>query len=107
MAKQVRKPVKRKGYQAGGYVADPLDEALVRAPRTKDTENRYLAARNAITSAQYNEMSPKEQAEFRKNPMTDTSRSGRTVEDWRADYPGFAKGGKVKKVAPARKKGKR
>jgi hypothetical protein len=110
----VKKPVpKRKGYAEGGSVGgykfqidkdDQLGETFDRSAKTDSDRERFRAARGAETSALYNRMSPEGQKSF----LEDTNRmntavgdrsvvSGRKFAQERADYPGFAKGGPVKK----------
>jgi hypothetical protein len=104
----MRKPIKkaparkRKGYDSGGWVDPTGDQLADTHNRTKaaqggmthEQNERYIAARGAMVSAQANERGSSTAAGDDKLWGT----RGRTVELGRADYPGFKKGGKVKKV---------
>ena len=100
----MRKPVKkRKGYDSGGWVDPTGDQLADTHNRTKaaqggnmthEQNERYIAARGAMVSAKANERgSPTAAGDYNL-----WGTRGRTVELGRADYPGFKKGGKVKKV---------
>jgi len=109
-----KKPVpKRKGYADGGRVSenmispdDQLGATYDRSAKTNEQTDRFLAARRAQTSANYNEMSPELQAKVLDNmrafgvARTGSSKNPYTDKEFaqeRANYPGFSKGGKVKK----------
>jgi len=100
-------PARRKGYAEGGevrqynYMASDekapssgagITRALDRAGRTPENMATYKRAQKAMDSAYGNEY---------------TDAPGERVDPLaRADYPGFRKGGKVKKTMPV-KKGRR
>jgi hypothetical protein len=115
--KTVKKPVRRKGYDEGGKIdvlggLDKLKRAYASSPQDDESTRRYVAAGNALTSSAYNELSPEAQKNYRDtlDKTYGTSGklgSGRDLETGRASYPGFAKGGKVRKVAKAAVKWKR
>jgi hypothetical protein len=96
-------PRKRKGYASGGFVDDTGDQlanTLNAIPnRTPEQSQRYIAARNAMASADVNESGRTTSAEGKGRWQ-----SGRAVELGRADYPGFRKGGKVKRIVKAKRK---
>jgi hypothetical protein len=116
----MRKPVrKRKGYDSGGLVdrlgdqlADTHNRTLAAqgGRMTPEQSDRYVSARNAITSADYNSLSPEAQKRVDAGIAGYSGKapgklsSGRDSSLGRADYPGFRKGGKVKKVTPVVRK---
>lgn len=99
-----------KGFAEGGKVnpnlaryAD-LDDVNRKVPRTDEGERRYQAAHDAISSSIYNEGDEGLRSRFRTSLASrgvDPGKleTGREIEKARADYPGFRKGGVVKKAS--------
>jgi hypothetical protein len=113
----MKKPVKRKvkGYDQGGTVdkmaqikaqQDALRDRFDRSDKTPGNVTAYRMATQALTGQDYNEMSDTDRAYIDKvmGPNLDNAIPRGEA---RARYPGFAKGGKVRKVAKAATKRKR
>jgi hypothetical protein len=89
----MKKPVRKvRGYAEGGKVNEPSDSGVGlmqmkdRAPDTAETKARYRAARDALDSAHGN-IYPDANKGAAYDPLAASK------------YPGFRRGGPVKKVA--------